>query len=181
MFGIMIVFSVPVSFTFECKSFFFNIVQEAETDKLRLSVDGDALRTTISELKAQKDALNRSISELKEGKNIAEQGKAFYMSETEKMLGQNKELEQERDFYKKEMVKVQGERAEMEQERDYYKDEMFKVQGQKANMEQERDFYKDQSGEVLFLCFQPFLILSLFACHSISCVPYSVRHKGSLC
>ncbi|XP_071548097.1 uncharacterized protein [Panulirus ornatus] len=123
-------------------------LQEAETDKLRLSVDGDALRTAISELKAQKDALNRSISELKEEKSTAEQGKAFYLSETEKLIGQNKELEQERDFYKKEMIKVQGEKAEMEQERDYYKEEMFKVQGQKANMEQERDFYKDQSGEL---------------------------------
>lgn len=106
---------------------FLLLVQELETDKVRLSVEGEALRKTIIEMKAHKDVLNKNISDLKEEKETAEEGKAYYNAETEKLIGQNKELEHERD---------------------YYKDEMNKMQTLKNNIEQERDFFKEQTSEV---------------------------------
>ncbi|XP_069953846.1 centrosomal protein of 135 kDa isoform X2 [Cherax quadricarinatus] len=132
-------------------------LQETETDKLRLSVDRDALRKTvselrgqkdvlnmtISELKLQKDALNKTISELKDEKETAEQGKAFYTSETEKLIGQNKDLEQERDYYKEEMMKLQTQRANLEQERDFFRDQSGELSREKQLVEQSRSYMSD--------------------------------------
>ena len=91
----------------------FSSVQEAETEKLRLTVDGESLRQTIKELTEQKEA--------------AEQGKEFYTAESEKLGLQNRELEQERDYYKEESQKITLLKADMEQERDYYKDQTGEV------------------------------------------------------
>nr|XP_045584865.1 centrosomal protein of 135 kDa-like isoform X2 [Procambarus clarkii] len=132
-------------------------LQETETDKLRLSVDGDALRKTISELKgqkdvlnmticelkSQKDALNKTISELKDKKDSAEQGKAFYTSETEKLLGKNKDLEQERNYYKEEMIKLQTQNTNLEQERDFYRDQTGELSREKQVVEQSRSYISD--------------------------------------
>ncbi|XP_042218516.1 centrosomal protein of 135 kDa-like isoform X2 [Homarus americanus] len=119
------------------------LLQETETDKLRLSVDGESLRQTVIELKAQKDALNKSISELKEEKETAEQGKAFYASETEKLMVQNKEQEQERDYYKEEMLKSQAQKTNMEQERDFYKNQTGELSREKQLVEQSRSYMGD--------------------------------------
>ncbi|KAK7083846.1 hypothetical protein SK128_028621, partial [Halocaridina rubra] len=88
-------------------------LQEAETEKLRLSVDGEALRQTIAELTEQKET--------------AEQGKEFYTAESETLQLQNRELEQERDYYKEESHKLTMEKADMEKERDFYKDQTGEV------------------------------------------------------
>ncbi|XP_066943148.1 centrosomal protein of 135 kDa-like isoform X1 [Macrobrachium rosenbergii] len=104
-------------------------LEEAETEKLRLSVDGESLRQTIKELTEQKEA--------------AEQGKEFYIGETEKLQAQNRELEQERDYYKEESHKTTMLKADMEQERDYYKDQTGELLREKQGIEQAKDFMSD--------------------------------------
>ncbi|XP_064100884.1 cingulin-like [Macrobrachium nipponense] len=104
-------------------------LEEAETEKLRLSVDGESLRQTIKELTEQKEA--------------AEQGKEFYIGETEKLQLQNRELEQERDYYKEESHKTTMLKADMEQERDYYKDQTGELLREKQSIEQAKDFMGD--------------------------------------
>ncbi|XP_068231559.1 centrosomal protein of 135 kDa-like [Palaemon carinicauda] len=104
-------------------------LEEAETEKLRLSVDGESLRQTIKELTEQKEA--------------AQQGKDFYIGETEKLQAQNRELEQERDYYKDESHKITMQKADMEQERDYYKDQTGELLRDKQSIEQAKDFMGD--------------------------------------
>lgn len=102
-------------------------VQEAEGEKRNLSADGEALRMTIVELKAQKEALNRSLTQVTEEKDAATQGKEFYAAETEKLERLKGEVEQERDYYKEESAKHQSQSTAMEQERDLYREKSAEV------------------------------------------------------
>ena len=102
-------------------------VQEAEGEKMQLSDDGEALRKTIVELKAQKEALNSTLAQVREEHEAASQGKQFYAAETEKLGRMKGEVEQERDYYKEEAAKHQAQAAAMEKERDLYREKSAEV------------------------------------------------------
>ncbi|KAK4321430.1 hypothetical protein Pmani_007750 [Petrolisthes manimaculis] len=144
-------------------------LQEMEADKLRLSMDGDTLRRSITELKVEKETQNRKIAQLtddntsnglkltqlqeeKDTQNIKilqlnDENTAQSLRITQ--LHEDKEaLEQGKAFYSSEAEKLTNQGRELEQERNYYKEEMIKGQTLISTMEQERDFYKDKSGEV---------------------------------
>ncbi|MPC40931.1 hypothetical protein E2C01_034506 [Portunus trituberculatus] len=147
-------------------------LQEAEGEKMQLSDDGEALRKTIVELKAEKEALNSTLAQVREEHEAASQGKQFYAAETEKLGRLKGEVEQERDYYKEEAAKHQSQAAAMEQERDLYReksaelerekqlveqsrsflgDDVAKLQAQLRQVQQERDYFTDQLNQVIQL------------------------------